>query len=113
MYPNEIESLESVEKLIHDSPALLLYFYSDNCAPCLSLRPKVVELLCDHYPNVKLVFVDAEKQPEIAAKYNAFNLPLLVLYFEGKEYNRDSKFIAIPQLSDTIKRPYTLLFEEG
>jgi thioredoxin-like negative regulator of GroEL len=110
MYPGEIDSLEQVEQLIRETPALLLYFYSDNCAPCISLRPKVVELVCDHFPELKLTFIDAQRQPEIAANFNAFNLPLLVLYFDGKEYNRDSKFIAIPQLSDTINRPYTLMF---
>jgi thiol-disulfide isomerase/thioredoxin len=110
MYPNEIDSIETLEKLIRETPAMLLYFYSDNCAPCISLRPKVVEMVCDLFPELKLTFIDAFHQPEIAAKFNAFSLPVLILYFDGKEYNRSSKFIAIPQLADTINRPYTLMF---
>lgn len=110
MYPNEVDSMEKAKKLIEESPALLMYFYSDKCAPCFSLRPKVVELVCDKFPKLKLSFIDAENQPELAARFNAFGLPVLILFFEGKEYNRDSKFIAIPQLADTINRPYTLLF---
>jgi thioredoxin-like negative regulator of GroEL len=110
MLPNELSTVEEVEKQIKERQALLLYFYSDNCAPCLSLRPKVVELLCDRFPKVTLRFIDAEGHPEIAAKYGVFGLPVLILFFEGTEYSRDSKFIAIPQLAETINRPYTLLF---
>jgi thioredoxin-like negative regulator of GroEL len=105
-----LDSLELVLEAVEKEKALLLYFYSDNCAPCISLRPKVVEMVCDHFPRLKLRFVNAEIHPEIAARFNAFGLPVLILFFEGNEYRRESKFVAIPQLHDTINRPYTYMF---
>ncbi len=109
--PGELESLEAVEKLIQKFPSALLYFYSNSCAPCLSLRPKVVELVCDQFPKVRIGFVNAEAHPEIAATFNAFSFPTLILFFEGREHYRGSKYVAIPQLADTIRKPYVLLFE--
>lgn len=111
MYPNEPTSIEQVDELVNNNPATLLYFYSDNCAPCISLRPKVVELVCDRFPKIKMFFIDSVAHPEISGKYGVFSMPTLILYFEGKEYSRKSKYMAIPQLAETISRPYQMLFE--
>ena len=109
--PGEYESIEEVEQLVARLPAVLLYFYSNNCAFCLSLRPKVVELVCDRFPKIRIGFVNAEKHRDIAAAHHAFSFPTLILYFEGKEHYRGSKYVAIPQLADTINKPYVLFFE--
>lgn len=111
MYPNEPQSIEEIENQIKNHPAILLYFYSDKCAPCMSLRPKVVELLCNQYPKMKLVFIDSLAHPDIPAKFSAFAMPTLITFFDGKEYNRKSKYMAIPELSESISRPYKMLFE--
>lgn len=111
MYPNEPQTIEEVENIIEKKPAVLLYFYSDNCAPCMSLRPKVVELLCNQFPEIKLVFIDSAAHPELPAKYGAFAMPTLITFFEGREHSRKSKYMAIPELADAITRPYKMLFE--
>ena len=111
MYPTELASDEQVSDFIEKESAVLLYFYSDSCAPCLSLRPKVVELICDSFPEIKIAFINGENAPEIPAKYTAFSFPTLLVFFEGKEYIRESKYVAIPQLAAAISRPYKLLFE--
>ena len=97
--------------LVGKKQALLLYFYNNNCAPCISLRPKVSELLTKEFPKMELAFVNAGVYPEIPAKYHAFTNPTLVLFFEGPEYKRVSKYISIPQLSETIGRPYGMIFD--
>jgi thiol-disulfide isomerase/thioredoxin len=112
MYPNELQTAEQVAEKIKELPAVLLYFYSDKCAPCISLRPKVVELVCDVYPRLRIYFINSESNPEIAAAYHSFSNPTLILFFDGKEYRRMNKYVAIPQLSEEIRKPYFLLFEE-
>lgn len=112
MYPNEIESIEQAEEIIRSHPAVMLYLYNDNCAPCISLRPKVVELVCDSFPRLNLFFINSAVKPEIAAHFSSFSNPTLITYFEGKEYKRMSKYIGIPQLSEEIRKPYFLVFEE-
>lgn len=110
--PNECETVEEIEELVNNLPAVLLYFYSDNCAPCLSLRPKVVELVCDRFPRIRIGFVNGEKDRSLTARFNVFAFPTLILFFEGKEYYRGSKYLAIPQLAEKINKPYLLLFED-
>ena len=97
--------------IIKENTAVIFYFYSDKCAPCMSLRPKVQELIESDYPEIKLIFIDSENNPEIAASYNVFSNPVIIIYFDGKEYRRESKYISIPQLSKIISRPYGMIFE--
>jgi thioredoxin 1 len=111
MLNNELNSIEQVEKLVAEKPAVMVYFYNDNCAPCLSLRPKVIDLLDNSFEKMELAFVNSGINPEIPARYNAFTNPTLILFFDGREYRRESKYISIPQLAETIDRPYEMIFE--
>ena len=38
---NELETAGQLDSHVKEEIASMLYFYSDHCAPCLSLRPKV------------------------------------------------------------------------
>ncbi len=101
-----------MEGIIRNETALILYFYNDHCAPCISLRPKVIAMVEEDFPEMKLAFINSEKHPELPAKFNIFANPTLVLFFEGREYRRESKYISIPQLMEEIARPYNLIFED-
>lgn len=110
--PAELNNIEDVVLKLQQEQAVMLYFYSNNCAPCISLRPKVIDLVKQEFPRMELFLINSEKHPEIAAAHNCFSNPTLVLYFEGREFRRMSKYISIPQLSDEIMRPYALMFED-
>ncbi|NQU34444.1 MAG: thioredoxin family protein [Bacteroidetes bacterium] len=107
----EINSKQEVLKILKTEAAALVYFYNNNCAPCISLRPKVEELISESFPKMKLVFVNSEKHMDITASYNVFSNPTLIIFFEGREYRRESKYISISQLSESIERPYNMIFE--
>ncbi len=108
---NEFTTKEEISELIANEPAVIIYFYSNHCAPCISLRPKVLQMVSDDYPKIELAFVNSEKYPLLPAAYNIFANPTIVLFFDGREYRRESKYISILQLSETIERPYSMLFE--
>ncbi len=108
---NELETLEQLNEHIRSEEAAMIYFYSDKCAPCISLRPKVYQLVTDRFPKIKLVYVNAEKAPHITAHFGIFANPTLLIYFDGREYKRESKYISIPQLEQEIERPYNMIFE--
>lgn len=107
----EINNKEYVNNLIDNEVAVIVYFYNNNCAPCISLRPKVEKLVTDSFPQIKLVFVNSEMYPDIPATYSVFSNPTLIIFLEGREYRRESKYISIPQLSEAIERPYKMIFE--
>ena len=107
----DLQSLSEVQEVIENDLALITYFYSDNCAPCKSLRPKVLDLISKQYPKMNLYFINAEKNPEISAKYAVFSNPTLLVFFDRKEYLRKSKYISISELSQSVDRLYTMMFD--
>jgi thiol-disulfide isomerase/thioredoxin len=111
MLNNELNSIEQVESLVASKPAVMVYFYNDNCAPCISLRPKVINLLDKNFEKMELAFVNSGINPEVPARYQAFTNPTLIVFFDGREYRRESKYISIPQLAASIDRPYGMIFE--
>lgn len=101
---------EDLKTEISSHGAVLVYFFSDSCAPCIALRPKVSELLENEFPKMKLLMLDAAGNPSTAADFNAFSLPVLVIYFDGKEYRRFSKYISVSELRESIRRVYDVYF---
>ncbi|MBE0641653.1 MAG: thioredoxin family protein [Bacteroidales bacterium] len=101
-----------VREILIKEPAVMLYFYNDHCAPCISLRPKVEYLLEQEFPMLKLVLVNGESEAMTSAAFGVFSHPTLIIFFEGKEYIRESKYVSIGQLDRAIRRPYDLLFKD-
>jgi thioredoxin-like negative regulator of GroEL len=107
---NELNQLSQIQEAIANDEALIAYFYSDKCAPCISLRPKVKEMIANYYPKMKLYFINSEKYPEMTAQYGIFSNPTLVTFFDRKEYVRKSKYVSIPELRGEIDRLYEMMF---
>ncbi|MBI9034430.1 MAG: thioredoxin family protein [Bacteroidales bacterium] len=106
-----LTSAEDLRLIIEKETGTLVYFYNDNCAPCLSLRPKVEKMLNENFSKMKLVFVNGLSKPEIPAAFGVYSNPTIIIFFEGKEFRRESIYISVSQLEKEIQRPYSLLFE--
>lgn len=106
----ELTSLAQLQEEISNEAAVLAYFYSDNCAPCKSLRPKIEDMINRKYPKLELRFINSEKHPEMTAEYGIFSNPTLLTFFDRKEYIRKSKYVSIPELEKEIDRLYEMMF---
>lgn len=95
---------------IDSSQAILVYFYNDTCAPCVALRPKVQEMMDGNFRKMNLLFINSTQFPELSANFNVFASPTIIVFFEGKENFRVSKYISIQELGNKIQRYYDLLF---
>lgn len=106
----EITTQSDLDQLNSNTPALLLYFYNNSCAPCMALRPKVEEMIMDEFPKMNHSYINAAQFPELAASSGVFASPTIVVFFDGKESLRVSKYISIDELAGKIGRYYKLLF---
>ncbi len=109
----KIESAGELAGKVNKAENLLVYFYSDDCAPCLSLRPKVEDLIRERFPLMDLIYVDAKRFPGLISEFQVFSFPVLVFFFEGKEYLRYSKYVSISELNESIGRIYDLYHLPG
>lgn len=69
-----------------------------------------MELIDEFFPNIEMVVVDSVEQPEFAGEFQVYANPTLLVFFDGKECIRKSKFVAIPELKAEIGRLYEMMF---
>jgi len=108
----KIDSADELRAMPGSQANFLVYFYNDGCAPCLSLRPKVEQLMFDRFPKMDLIYINSLDYPELVAEYQAFSFPVIIIYFEGKEFRRYSKYVSITELGEVIGRIYALYYLE-
>jgi thioredoxin-like negative regulator of GroEL len=106
-----IHTTTELDQLLAENDAVLGYFSTASCSVCHVLKPKVYEMVKDSFPNLKMVFVESDKSPELAAQYRVFTAPTVVVFFAGRETIRKSRAFGVDELKQEIARPYSLMFE--
>jgi thioredoxin 1 len=108
----EIRSQEQFNRLTTTEPALLVYFSTDFCNVCKSLKPKVASLIEEEFPLIRSVYINSEKHPEIAGQHRIFTAPVILVFFEGRETIRKIRNVGLDELRQDLQRPYSILFPE-
>lgn len=101
---------EELKEKVENTSGIVLYFKNDRCAPCMALRPKVEELVAAQFPEMEFLILDTVEQPTLSSAYNVFANPTILVFFEGKEYVRKSKYIGTSELGQEIDRFYQMVF---
>jgi thioredoxin 2 len=76
------------EREIVASVPVLVDFWAPWCGPCRMVSPAVERLGQAHAGELKVVKLDVDGAPQIAARYEVQGIPLLVLLRDGREVDR-------------------------
>jgi len=106
----EVTSFEEFEKMKQE-PALLAYFSTEACNVCKVLKPKVMQMLEEQFPEMKMAYIKSDVLPDIAGQNQIFAAPTILVFFDGREYIRKSRNIGIGELHGAISRPYEMMFD--
>ena len=106
-----IKSEEDLRQRKGESAAHLLYFSTPSCNVCKVLKPKIVRMLEERYPKMEFYYIDVEKHKKIAAEHTVFTIPTILVFFDGKESIRKSRYIGVKELENLIERGYSIIFE--
>jgi len=74
------------EVLQSDKP-VLVDFWAPWCGPCRMVVP-LVEEIANERSDIKVVKVNVDEQPELAAQYQVMSIPTLVVIRNGKVVKR-------------------------
>ena len=102
--------IDALRAAIKEEMGVLVYFYNDDCPPCISLRPKVEKLMDERFQKMKLLWVNSKTSPDIPAAYGVFSNPTILVFFDGKEFRRFSKYVSVAELGEAIERYYEMIF---
>jgi len=101
---------QSLEKELQNNEAVMVYFSGNDCGVCHVLQPKIERLFTNKFPKIKQIYISAEEYRDTAAQCNVLSIPSLLVYFEGKEFLRESRLISVPDVEGKISRTYDLFF---
>lgn len=102
-------NLKTIEQVIQDNSAVMLYFSAPTCNVCHALKPKLLEAMKTNFDGFKIVSIDISVEQEIAAHYSVFTIPTVLVFLGGKEFLRKSRHMSIEEVVREIKRPYEIL----
>jgi len=103
--------VETIEEKIAKG-AVLLYVTTPKCKVCKALWPKVKQLFETNFPKVELIYHNLETTPQLASRFNIMSAPVILLFFDGKEFLREGRNVSLTLLKERVEKIYNLYFEE-
>ena len=95
---NETEFKEFIKEGL-----VLIDFFATWCGPCKMLSP-VIEQVEREKPELKVVKVDVDEAPAIAAEYGIQAIPTLFLVKDGKIVDKKMGYLNKNQLNDFVNK---------
>ena len=87
---------------MREADLLVADFYTPSCVLCRKIEPMLGAMAASLEGRVSVVKVNAEANPELAARYNIRGVPSLVLLRDEKEVERASGFMTASMLKKWV-----------
>lgn len=98
-----------IEEFIKDNLISIVYFSGTTCGACDVIKDKVLHIIKD-YKEIKFMEINAVENKEVAASYDIFSLPILLLFVNGKETLRLGRYFDMLDFKNSIDRYYNMIF---
>jgi thioredoxin-like negative regulator of GroEL len=99
---SDLTSAELVDAAFAARGLLLLDVYTPSCVICRRMEPMVAAVAIGSGGAVRAYKLDAERHPELAARYDIRGVPSLLLFRDGRLIDRRSGFSTASALRDWI-----------
>lgn len=104
----KIRDIEEISEIVTQHDMVIIYFTGKACSACEVIKYKL-EKIVGNYPLIVSREIDGESNLDIAAQYQVFTLPHMILFVQGKETIRTGKHVDLMELEKKISRYYELL----
>ena len=82
---------------------VLVDFWAPWCGPCRVVAPSVAALSVSLAGRLKVVKVNTDQTPGLARRFNIKGIPMLAMISGGKEVDRITGAVPLPQLSAWVE----------
>ncbi len=75
------------EEVIKSDKPVLVDFWASWCGPCRMVGP-IIEEIANERDDIKVVKVNVDEEPELAAEYQIMSIPTLMVFKNGEIANK-------------------------
>lgn len=80
----QVTAAEFEAQVVNSTLPVLIDFYAPWCGPCRMMAPVLDQVAQKLQGRAKVVKVNVEDEPELAAAFKVSSIPLLVVMHQGK-----------------------------
>jgi len=104
-----MQSIDEIQAVVQEHPAVMLYFSAPTCNVCHALKPKLLEAIEKNFAQFEILSIDTSTCQEVAAHFSVFTIPTVLVFLDGREFLRKSRHMSIDEVVREIKRPYEIM----
>ena len=101
--------IQEIEITVKENLAVMLYFSAPTCNVCHALKPKLLEAIEKNFKEFKIISIDVSLEQEVAAHYGVFAIPTVLIFLDGREFLRKSRYMSVDEVVLEIQRPYEIM----
>lgn len=97
--PRDLSDRNFREEVLESDLPVLVDFWAPWCGPCRAVGPVVEQLAVEHASSCKVVKLNVDSNPDVAAAYRVDSIPTLMIFKGGRVAAR---FVGV-QSKETLK----------
>ncbi len=102
--PVEVNAENFTKEVLEENGPVLVDFWAEWCLPCRMLAPIVEEIAREMDEKVKVVKVNVDLNPSLAASYGIMSIPTLILFKAGKPVEKLIGYMPKAKIVEAINR---------
>lgn len=95
--------MDNFSSIINGPVPVVVDFSAEWCGPCKMMKPILSQLKSSMGDRVRILKVDVDKNPELAARNNIRSVPTIKIYQSGREKWSGSGVVQADRLEMIIK----------
>lgn len=96
--------MESFSDIIKSDKPTLVDFFATWCGPCKAMAPVLDQLKSEMGDRVRILKIDVDRNPKVAAQFQVRGVPTFVLFKQGKVVWRQSGGMPAGTLKNVINQ---------
>jgi len=102
--PLDLSQASFSNHIVKSDLPTLVDFWAPWCGPCKMMAPVLAQAASTFEPRLRIAKINTEEEQLLGGQFNIRSIPTLVLFSKGKEIDRISGAMNLPQLSQWLNQ---------